>query len=75
MLKGVIIVFTPDTKVASPGNIIEFERNETMFKGKVIPSQCQRSVIVDLTIMDNLDEIDFEYDRTVVAHENYRVLS
>ncbi|WP_173915602.1 YkvS family protein [Halobacillus sp. Marseille-Q1614] len=68
-------MFTPDKKIAQPGNIVEFERNDIMFKGKVIPSQCQRSVIVDLTIMDNLDEIDFEFDRTVVAHENYRIIS
>ncbi|MCP3031446.1 YkvS family protein [Halobacillus sp. A1] len=66
---------TPDTKIAQPGNIVEFERNDITFKGKVIPSQCQRSVIVDLTIMDNLAEVDFEFERTVVAHENYRILS
>ncbi|UOR11657.1 YkvS family protein [Halobacillus amylolyticus] len=68
-------MFKTDTKIANPGNIVEFERNETRFKGKVIPSQCQRSVIVDLTIMENFEEIDFDYERTVVAHENYRILS
>ncbi|MBN9655925.1 DUF2187 domain-containing protein [Halobacillus litoralis] len=64
----------PDDRIATPGQIVTFERNDIIFKGKVIPSQCQQSVIVDLTIMDNLDEIDFEYDRTVVAHTNYRII-
>ncbi|MFC7062456.1 YkvS family protein [Halobacillus seohaensis] len=68
-------MFYPDDKVAQPGNVVEFVRDDILFKGEVIPNQCQRSVIVDLKVMDNLDEIDFEYDRTVVAHENYRILS
>ncbi|WP_163526895.1 YkvS family protein [Halobacillus ihumii] len=68
-------MFKADTKKANPGNIVEFERNNIRFKGEVIPSQCQRSVIVDLTIMENFEEIEFDYERTVVAHENYRILS
>lgn len=64
----------PDDRIATPGQIVSFVRNDITFKGKVIPSQCQRSVIVDLTIMDNLEDIDFEYDRTVVAHTNYRII-
>lgn len=64
----------PDDRIAKPGQIVTFERNDITFKGIVIPSQCQQSVIVDLTIMDNLDEIDFEFDRTVVAHTNYRII-
>ncbi len=63
----------PDDRIANPGQIVSFERNDMVFKGKVIPSQCQRSVIVDLTIMENLEEIDFEFERTVVAHTNYRI--
>nr|WP_318036137.1 YkvS family protein [Halobacillus salinarum] len=63
----------PDDRIANPGQVVSFERNDIVFKGKVIPSQCQRSVIVDLTIMENLEEIDFEFDRTVVAHTNYRI--
>lgn len=64
----------PDDRIAEVGQIVSFERNDITFTGRVIPSQCQRSVIVDLTVMDNLEEIDFEYDRTVVAHTNYRVI-
>lgn len=64
----------PDDRVATPGQIVTFERNDIIFTGKVIPSQCQRSVIVDLTVMDNLEDIEFEFDRTVVAHTNYRII-
>ncbi|UOQ45713.1 YkvS family protein [Halobacillus salinarum] len=67
------MMIQPDDRIANPGQVVSFERNDIVFKGKVIPSQCQRSVIVDLTIMENLEEIDFEFDRTVVAHTNYRI--
>ncbi|MFQ3545381.1 YkvS family protein [Halobacillus rhizosphaerae] len=63
----------PDDRIANPGQIVSFERDDMVFRGKVIPSQCQRSVIVDLTIMENLEDIDFEFERTVVAHTNYRI--
>ncbi|WP_181347178.1 YkvS family protein [Thalassobacillus sp. CUG 92003] len=63
-----------DEKIANVGDIVVFERGGQEFKGRVIPSNCQRSAIVDLTIMENFSSIDFDHDRTVVAHTNYKVI-
>ncbi|KGX87183.1 YkvS family protein [Pontibacillus litoralis] len=65
----------PDQNQAHFGDIVQFERDGIVLEGKVLPSSCQNSVIVDLTIMDNFEQLELEHERTVVNHKNYQIVS
>ncbi|AUJ25626.1 hypothetical protein CAI16_18910 [Virgibacillus dokdonensis] len=67
-------MFKPDTKTAKPGDIIEFKREDVLLQGKVLPSSCKQSIIVDISKAQNLAELNNGYSTTVVAHKNYRVI-
>ncbi|MCD7036137.1 DUF2187 family protein [Metabacillus sp. GX 13764] len=57
-------------KIAKIGNIIEFKNG---LKG-IVEKVNENSVIVDLTYMENFQDLELE-SRTVVNHKNYKILS
>ncbi|MFC0525072.1 YkvS family protein [Pontibacillus salicampi] len=65
----------PDDKTANFGDVVRFERGGMVLEGKVLPSSCANSVIVDLSIMEGFKDLDMEHDRTVVNHNKYKVVS
>ncbi|MFC2949430.1 DUF2187 family protein [Virgibacillus sediminis] len=68
-------MFHPDEKKATPGDMVEFIREGILLRGKVLPSKCKNSVIVDLSsVMHNWEKVS-SYPNTVVAHGKYRVVS
>lgn len=72
--KGGIAVFQPDTKKAKQGDVIEFMREEKLLKGKVLRSQLKNSSVVDISVFQDLKELEVNHPNTVVAHDKYRVL-
>jgi len=56
-------------KVAEVGNIIEFKEG---LQG-VVEKVNENSVIVDITIMENFNELEME-EKTVVNHKRYKIL-
>ncbi|WP_040227864.1 YkvS family protein [Bhargavaea cecembensis] len=56
-------------KVAEVGNIIEFRDG---LQG-IVEKVNENSVIVDLTFMENFDELEME-EKTVVNHKRYKIL-
>ncbi|OAH53613.1 hypothetical protein AWH49_01855 [Domibacillus aminovorans] len=54
---------------AEVGNIIEFKDG---LRG-IVEKVNENSVIVDLTIMENFDDLEVE-EKTVVNHKNYIIL-
>lgn len=56
-------------KKAEVGNIIEFKSG---LKG-IVEKVNENSVIVDLTYMDNFQDLDLDR-RTVVNHKNYKIV-
>lgn len=69
-------VFRGDKEIAKPGDIVQFQRNNVILEGMVLPSSAENSIIVDLSSMDlkDLEELNHGYSNTVVAHRNYRVI-
>ncbi|MFC3040798.1 DUF2187 family protein [Virgibacillus xinjiangensis] len=68
-------MFHPDNKKAKPGDIVEFMRDGMLFQGKVLPSKCKNSIIVDFSsIMHNWEKVS-SYPNTVVGHGKYRVVT
>ncbi|MFY4776767.1 YkvS family protein [Metabacillus sp. RGM 3146] len=57
-------------KIAKVGNLIEFRNG---LKG-IVEKVNENSVIVDLTYMENFQDLELE-SRTVVNHKNYKILS
>ena len=57
-------------KIAEVGNIIEFKDG---LRG-IVEKVNDNSVIVDLTYMDNYQDLDLDR-RTVVNHKNYRIIT
>lgn len=55
-------------KIAEVGNIIEFKDG---LQG-IVEKVNENSVIVDLTIMDNFEELELE-EKTVVNHKRYTI--
>lgn len=55
---------------AEVGNVIEFRGG---LRG-IVEKVNENSVIVDLTIMENFDELELE-EKTVVNHKNYIVVN
>lgn len=55
---------------AEVGNVIEFRGG---LRG-IVEKVNENSVIVDLTIMENFDELEVE-EKTVVNHKNYIVVN
>ncbi|WP_338753796.1 YkvS family protein [Bacillus sp. FJAT-52991] len=55
---------------AEVGNIVEFKNGLQGMVEKV----NENSVIVDLTIMDNFDDLELE-EKTVVNHKNYTIIN
>ncbi|MGM7636015.1 MULTISPECIES: YkvS family protein [unclassified Bacillus (in: firmicutes)] len=55
---------------AEVGNIIEFKNG---LQG-IVEKVNENSVIVDLTIMDNFDDLELE-EKTVVNHKNYTIVN
>ncbi|MDX8360332.1 MULTISPECIES: YkvS family protein [Bacillaceae] len=58
-------------KKAEVGNIIEFRGG---LQG-IVEKVNENSVIVDLTYMDNFNELELEHRRTVINHKNYKVIA
>lgn len=56
-------------KKAEVGNVIEFKDG---LQG-IVEKVYENSVIVDLTYMDNFDELHLE-PKTVVNHKNYKII-
>lgn len=56
-------------KVAEIGNIIEFKDG---LQG-IVEKVNENSVIVDLTYMENFDQLEIE-EKTVVNHKRYKIL-
>ncbi|QFF98287.1 DUF2187 domain-containing protein [Psychrobacillus glaciei] len=56
-------------KVAEIGNIIEFRDG---LQG-IVEKVNENSVIVNLTFMENFDELEIE-EKTVVNHKRYKIL-
>ncbi len=56
-------------KKAEVGNVIEFRDG---LQG-VVEKLNENSVIVNLTYMENFEELELE-EKTVVNHKNYRVI-
>ncbi|WP_342525973.1 DUF2187 family protein [Chryseomicrobium sp. FSL W7-1435] len=56
-------------KIAEIGNIIEFKDG---LQG-VVEKVNENSVIVDLTIMENFDELEME-EKTVINHKRYKII-
>lgn len=67
-------MFQPDEKIAEPGDVVEFEMENQLMKGIVLPSHCKNSVIVDIAIMNETVELRHDYPNTVVGHDKYRVI-
>ncbi|WLR43151.1 DUF2187 family protein [Bacillus carboniphilus] len=57
-------------KIAEVGNVIEFKGG---YKG-IVEKVNENSVIVDLTYMENFQELELER-KTVVNHKNYKIIS
>ncbi|MBM7551882.1 DUF2187 family protein [Thalassobacillus pellis] len=58
---------------ANLGDVIQFNLNGFEVKGKVVPSSCQRCVMVDIS--GHSQNIGFEHNRTVVGPGNYKVIN
>lgn len=58
-------------KYALVGDVIQFERNDTLFIGTVV-SLRENSVIVELTTNDAV-KLELENERTVVSHKKYKL--
>lgn len=56
-------------KIADVGNIIEFQNG---LRGTV-EKVNENSVIVDLTIMENFQDLDLE-EKTVINHKKYKIV-
>jgi len=56
-------------KIAKIGNIIEFKNG---LQG-IVEKVNENSVIVDLTYMDNYQNLELD-TRTVVNHKNYKII-
>jgi len=67
-------MFHPDKKKAKPGDVIEFEMEEQLLQGEVLPSKCKNSIIVDIKSPNALSELAHSYSNTVVGHDKYRVV-
>lgn len=67
-------MFKPDRQKASEGDIIEFEHDGMLIRGKVLPSKTKNSIVVDITSMKNYEQINQGYSNTVVNHNSYRVI-
>ncbi|WP_066174747.1 YkvS family protein [Bacillus marinisedimentorum] len=57
-------------EIAKIGDLVAFKEG---MRGKV-EVVYENSVIVDLTVMDNYQELDFENSKTVVNHKKYEIL-
>lgn len=58
-------------KNALVGDLIQFEKNESLFFGKVMALR-ENSVIVEVTLSDAA-KLEIENERTVVNHKNYKI--
>ena len=56
-------------KIAEVGSIVEFKDGLQGLVEKV----NENSVIVDLTIMDNFNELEIE-EKTVINHKRYKII-
>lgn len=56
-------------KIAEVGNIIEFKDG---LQG-IVEKVNENSVIVDLTYMENFDELELE-EKTVINHKRYTII-
>lgn len=57
-------------KIAEVGNIIEFKDG---LQG-IVEKVNENSVIVDLTYMENFDELEME-EKTVINHKRYTIVN
>lgn len=57
-------------KIAEVGNIIEFKDG---LQG-IVEKVNENSVIVDLTFMENFDELEME-EKTVINHKRYTIIN
>ncbi|SIS60451.1 YkvS family protein [Salimicrobium flavidum] len=64
-----------ESQLAQIGDIVTFTRKNETWTGKVVPSGCANSVIVDLRVMEKLPERENSSYLTCVNHSNYRIIS
>ncbi|TFJ92642.1 YkvS family protein [Lentibacillus salicampi] len=67
-------MFKPDSKKAKPGDIIEFEQDGVLVKGNVLPSKTKNSIVVDISAMENYENLNYGFPNTVVNHKKYRIV-
>ncbi|AKG03463.1 hypothetical protein AAV35_000815 [Salimicrobium jeotgali] len=60
---------------AQIGDIVTFTRKKEQWMGKVVPSGCANSVIVDLRVMEELPDRENSSYLTCVNHKNYHIVS
>ncbi|MCD5325114.1 MULTISPECIES: YkvS family protein [Pontibacillus] len=58
---------------ATEGDIITFQRDGQQLEGIVTSSKLENSVVVDMTIMDDFNERNLDFEKTVVAHTKYSI--
>lgn len=64
-----------ESQMAQIGDVVTFTRKNETWTGKVVPSGCTNSVIVDLRVMEKLPERENSSYLTCVNHKNYRIVS
>nr|WP_052127375.1 YkvS family protein [Pontibacillus litoralis] len=60
---------------ANVGDLIAFQRNGKELKGIVTAAKLENSVVVDMTVMDNFDEMGMDFEKTVVGHGKYKIIA
>ncbi|KGX90921.1 hypothetical protein N781_06010 [Pontibacillus halophilus JSM 076056 = DSM 19796] len=58
---------------ATEGDIIAFKKGKQELEGLVVSAKLDNSVVVDMTIMENFEKLNLDYERTVVGHGKYTV--
>ncbi|MBP1970791.1 uncharacterized protein YkvS [Virgibacillus natechei] len=66
-------MFQPDNNKAKPGDLVEFKREDLLLTGKVLPSNCKNSIIVEISSENDLEAINYSHPNTVVSHKKYRI--
>ncbi|ALX48514.1 DUF2187 family protein [Lentibacillus amyloliquefaciens] len=67
-------MFKPEQRKTIQGDIIEFEHNDMLIKGKVLPSETKGRIVVDIISMKNIAAISHRHPNTFGQHKRYRVI-
>lgn len=58
---------------AKVGDVISFKKDGKNVDGVVTSAKLENSVVVDMTIMDNFNELNMDYEKTVIGHGKYTI--